>query len=128
MAPLIYLDTHVAAWMYAGRTDLFPAKVKSLLEEHDLLISPAVKLELQYLYEIQRTADPAATVVASLEREVGLAVCDLPFREVAEVALAQSWTRDPFDRLIVSQAALRGVSLVTKDRLIQERFDRAVWG
>lgn len=127
MAPLIYLDTHVAAWMYAGRTDLFPAAVKSLLEKHDLLISPAVKLELQYLYEIQRTAEPAAIVVAALEREVGLAVCDLPFRDVAEVALSQSWTRDPFDRLIVSQAALRGASLVTKDELIQASFKGAVW-
>lgn len=127
MAPLIYLDTHVAAWMYAGRTDLFPAAVKALLEEHDLLISPAVKLELQYLYEIQRTAEPAATVIAALEREVGLAVCDLPFREVVEVALTQSWTRDPFDRLIVSQAALRGLLLVTKDRLIRESFGQAVW-
>lgn len=81
MAPLIYLDTHVAAWMYAGRTDLLPAGVQSLLEEHDLLISPAVELELQYLFEVQGTAEPAAAVVAALEREVGLAVCDLPFRK-----------------------------------------------
>ena len=128
MAPLIFMDTHVAAWKYAGRTDLLPAGVQSLLEEHDLQISPAVELELQYLFEIGRTADPASTVVAALEREVGLAVCDLPFRKVVEVALAQSWTRDPFDRLIVSQAALRGLSLVTKDRLIRESFGSAVWG
>lgn len=127
MAPLIYLDTHVAAWMYAGRTDLFPAGVQSLLEQHDLLVSPAVELELQYLFEVQRTAEPAAAVIAALEREVGLAVCDLPFRQVVKVAMAQSWTRDPFDRLIVSQAALRGLSLVTKDRLIRESFDQAVW-
>lgn len=128
MAPLIYLDTHVTAWMYAGRTDLLPAGVKSLLEEHDLLISPAVELELQHLFEVQRTAEPAATVVTALEREVGLAVCDLPFRKVVEVALGQSWTRDPFDRLIVSQAALRGLPLITKDRLIREKFSQAVWG
>jgi len=127
MAPLIYLDTHVAAWMYAGRTDLLPTSVRSLLEEHDLLISPAVKLELQYLYEIRRTAEPARTVVAALERDVGLVVCDLPFREVVEVALAQSWTRDPFDRLIVSQAALRGLHLLTKDRNIRENFPEAIW-
>ena len=128
MAPLIYLDTHVAAWMYAGRIDLLPAGVQSLLEEHDLLISPAVELELQYLFEVRRTAEPAATVVAALEREVGLTVCDLPFRKVVEVALTQSWTRDPFDRLIVSQAALRGLSLLNKDRLIRESFSPAVWG
>src|SRR4051794_3725648 len=106
MAPLIYLDTHVVAWMFAGRTELIPESVRVLLDEHDLMISPAVKLELQYLFEIRRTAEPAKTVVETLTREVGLRVCDLPFAEVVEVALAQSWTRDPFDRLIVSQAAL----------------------
>lgn len=127
MAPLIYLDTHVAAWMYAGRTDLLPDRVQALLEEHDLLVSPAVILELEYLFEIKRATEPAKTVLAALQREVGLAVCDLPFPAVVETALTQSWTRDPFDRLIVSQAALRESRLITKDRHIRESFPEAVW-
>jgi len=127
MASLIYLDTHVAAWMFAGRIDLIPERVRALLDEHDLMISPAVKLELQYLFEIGRTAEPAKGVIEGLGREVGLKVCDLPYAEVVEVALDQSWTRDPFDRVIVSQAALRGVSLVTRDRLIRDHFQDAVW-
>ena len=79
MASLIYLDTHVVSWMFAGRLDLFPVQVRKLLEEHDLLISPAVKLELQYLFEIRRIADPAKVVLEEPRREVGLKVCDLPF-------------------------------------------------
>jgi PIN domain nuclease of toxin-antitoxin system len=128
MAPLIYLDTHVAAWMFSGRTNLIPESVQALLEQHDLTISPAVMLELQYLFEIRRTTEPARTVVDTLRREVGLKVCDLPFADVVEVAWTQDWTRDPFDRLIVSQAALRGAALATKDGAIREHFPRAVWG
>ena len=128
MAPLIYLDTHVVTWMFAGRLDLFPARVRELLDEGELLISPAVKLELQYLFEVRRTAEPAKVVLESLGREVGLKVCDLPFSDVAEIALSIDWTRDPFDRLIVSQAELRGAPLITKDRLIRDQFPRAVWG
>lgn len=128
MAPLIYLDTHVVAWMFGGRTDLIPENVQALLEQHDLAISPAVMLELQYLYEIRRTAEPARVVVESLRREVGLKICDLPFADVVEMAWDQDWTRDPFDRLIVSQAALRGAALATKDGLIRENFQLAVWG
>jgi PIN domain nuclease of toxin-antitoxin system len=127
MASLIYLDTHVVAWLFAGRLDLIPPSVRALLDEHDLIISPAVKLELQYLFEIRRTAEPARVVLESLGREVGLKVCDLAYADVVEVALDQSWTRDPFDRVIVGQAALRGSSLVTGDRLIREHFERAVW-
>ncbi len=127
MASLIYLDTHVVSWMFAGRLDLFPVQVRKLLEEHDLLISPAVKLELQYLFEIRRIADPAKVVLESLGREVGLKVCDLPFPDVVEIALSLDWTRDPFDRLLVSQAELRQTPLVTKDRNIRDHFPRAVW-
>jgi PIN domain nuclease of toxin-antitoxin system len=127
MAPLIYLDTHVVTWMFAGRLDLFPARVRELLDEGELLISPAVKLELQYLFEVRRTAEPAKVVLESLGREVGLKVCDLPFSDVAEIALSLDWARDPFDRLIVSQAELRGTPLITKDRLIRDQFPRAVW-
>jgi PIN domain nuclease of toxin-antitoxin system len=91
------------------------------------MISPAVELELQYLFETRRTAEPAKVVVESLGRDVGLKVCDLLFPRVVEVALDQNWARDPFDRLIVSQAALRGSSLITKDELIRQHFEHAVW-
>jgi len=30
VAPLIYLDTHVAAWLYAGALDLVPDSVREL--------------------------------------------------------------------------------------------------
>lgn len=128
MAALIYLDTHVVLWLYGGRTDLLPAGVRDLLRQQDLLISPMVVLEMQYLFELQRTSEPASTVLAALSREIGLAVCDLPFSEVAQEALRQDWTRDPFDRLIVSQAALRGAPLLTKDQAIRDHYSHAVWG
>lgn len=127
MASLIYLDTHVVAWIFAGRIDLLPSRVRNLLDEHDLLISPAVELELQYLHEIQRTAKPARQVIEALGREVGLEICDLPFSQVVEVALDQAWTRDPFDRLIVSQAMLRETALVTRDQVIRDNYSAATW-
>jgi PIN domain nuclease of toxin-antitoxin system len=127
LAPLIYLDTHVVAWIFAGQLDLLPPGVKERIEGHDLLVSPAVEMELQYLYEVKRTAEPAATVLDVLEREIGLKVCSVPFRNVVEVALGQSWTRDPFDRLIVSQAVFRGVPLITRDRMIRTHCPLAFW-
>ncbi|HZF12979.1 MAG TPA: PIN domain-containing protein [Thermoanaerobaculia bacterium] len=127
MASLIYLDTHVVTWLRIGRTDALPQLARRLLEENDLLISPFVVLELQYLFEIQRASEPAEVVLAALTRDIGLEVCELPFVEVARMALGQSWTRDPFDRIIVSQAALRNAPLVTRDQLIRDHYSQAVW-
>jgi PIN domain nuclease of toxin-antitoxin system len=128
VAALIYLDTHVAAWLFAGRVDLFPPAVRTLLDENELLISPIVVLELQYLYEIQRTAEPARVVVESLEDKIGLKVCDQPFPPIIGTALDQQWTRDLFDRILVAHAALRESPLVTRDRTIRDHYPQAVWG
>jgi len=128
MATVTYLDTHVAAWMFAGRTDLLPPRVRRLLEDREILISPIVGLELQYLFETGRTTEPAAVVLQALIQEAGVRVCDLPFADVIEMAQRESWTRDPFDRIIVGQAALRKASLVTKDATVRSHYRRAVWG
>jgi PIN domain nuclease of toxin-antitoxin system len=127
VATVIYLDTHVAAWLYAGTVELLPPLARRLVEQHELLISPMVALELQYLHEVGRTLTPADPVLEALRRDLALQICDLPFAEVARVALSQSWTRDPFDRLIASAALCRAAPLLTKDALIRANCPRAIW-
>lgn len=127
MATLIHLDTHVVAWLYVGRFDLLPDTVKDLLNTHELGVSPMVRLELQYLYEIDRLATPAAAIVDELAGAIGLVLCAEPFHAVVAEAERQSWTRDPFDRLIVGQSAYSGSTLVTRDERILEHYAHAVW-
>lgn len=123
----VYLDTHTAAWLYAGREELFPPVARRTISESELRISPAVLLELHYLFEIGRTERPGSEVIADLGERLGVRLCDLPFSEVVRAAVSQSWTRDPFDRLIVGQAAVRDALLLTKDGTIHEHYPRAVW-
>lgn len=124
---MIYLDTHVVAWLYAGQLANLPPAVHKTLDSNELLVSPMVVLELQYLHEIGRLSEPAESVMAALGTEIGLRVCDLPFPLVAGAALSESWTRDPFDRIIVSQAKLSDRQLISKDRHIHEHYPKAVW-
>ena len=124
---MIHLDTHVAAWLYAGRSDLFPTGVRSLLESQELVVSPMVVLELQYLFEIGKTTEPANTVMAALERVLGIRQSTLSFESVAAAALEFDFTRDSFDRLITAQADVAEAPLITKDRMIREFYSRAVW-
>jgi PIN domain nuclease of toxin-antitoxin system len=127
MAAVTYLDTHVVVWLYAGRLDLVPPSAAARLEQDDLLVSPAVRLEVQYLHEIGRIRVPPGEVFPYLEASVGLGVCDLPFSRIVTAALGHSWTRDPFDRLIVAQAAVRGATLLTRDEQIRARYPKATW-
>ena len=84
MAAVVYADTHVVAWLYAGRADLIPARARALLEDGRILVSPIVALELEYLFETGRTTERARHVLQSLNRDLGLGLCDLPFPDVVE--------------------------------------------
>lgn len=127
MAALIYLDSHVATWLFAARTDLLSRQAIDLIEREDLYISPMVRLELEYLREIGRLSPSSHEMVGTLSEKVGLQVCDLPFSTVAEHAAQQRWTRDPFDRLIVGNAAAREARLLTRDETIRANYSAAVW-
>ena len=125
---MIYLDTHVVVWAYAGDLERFPATVCQLIEESDLLISPIVLLELQYLHEIDRLTVEPGVIFENLASTIGLTLCDLPWQRVITEALPQSWTRDPFDRLITASAAARDATLLTKDETILAHYRKACWG
>jgi PIN domain nuclease of toxin-antitoxin system len=127
--PLIYLDTHVVFWLYAegARARLSAAAREAVRVAEERRVSPMVRLELQYLYEIGRSGAPPAVILDELDATLALTVCDADFAAVVHAAERLAWTRDPFDRLIVAQAALRGAALVTSDATIRANYARAVW-
>ena len=125
---MIHLDTHVVVWLYAGELTRFPPGARKRLEREELRVSPIVALELEYLYEIGRTTDDASAVLKELARTLGLVQDEGSFAAVVAAARALTWTRDPFDRLIVGHAATAGVALLTKDRMIRRHYRQAVWG
>jgi PIN domain nuclease of toxin-antitoxin system len=127
VAAVIYLDTHVVVWLYAGLTARLSPTVRDLLNSSDLLISPVVLLELQYLYETGRTMEPGSTVVQDLSQRISLQVSEEAFQHVIILAIQQTWTREPFDKIIVGQAALRQTTLVTKDRAMRQHYPHAFW-
>jgi PIN domain nuclease of toxin-antitoxin system len=86
-----------------------------------------VYLELQYLYETGRTTEPGGTVIDDLSRRIGLCVSAEPFQHIIALAVQQTWTRDPFDRIIVAQAALHQTTLVTKDSVLRQHYPGAFW-
>lgn len=84
-------------------------------------------MELALLYEIERIRYTPDVILGNLNRTIGLAVDDAVMVDIVNHALAMHWTRDPFDRLIVANAALHGVTLITKDQIILENFEDALW-
>jgi PIN domain nuclease of toxin-antitoxin system len=124
---VIYLDTHVVVWLYSRDESRFAPRALELLEEHELLISPMVILELEYLYETARVTEPARAMVEYLGDRVQLRLCSRPFEEVVRRAALMKWARDPFDRMITAQASLGDTMLLTKNGEIHTHYPHAAW-
>jgi PIN domain nuclease of toxin-antitoxin system len=124
---LIHVDTHVLVWLYAGEAGRFPPEARQLLEDSQIVASPMAVLELQYLHEIKCISEPGARVVQDLAARIGLQIDDVSFRELIASAEHLSFTRDPFDRLIVAHASVRNAALLTADKTVLKHYKRAVW-
>ncbi|NKQ35466.1 MAG: type II toxin-antitoxin system VapC family toxin [Chloroflexi bacterium] len=124
---MIYLDTHVVVWLYAGLLEKFNQQVGEALNDQEVYISPVVRLELRYLYEIERITVDADAIVTDLSSRIGLNVCGKDYNAIVTQAMEVTWTRDPFDRLIVAHAALHDDILISKDQNILEHYAYALW-
>ncbi|MGD0902222.1 MAG: PIN domain-containing protein [Terracidiphilus sp.] len=123
-----YLDTNVVLWLAQGSLASLSARAAALLETANLLVSPMVLVELEYLHEAGRIRLAARDIQRKIEHELGVRLCDLPFALIAGAALDESWTRDPFDRLIVAHAKAKGfASLISADEEIAQHYLRTVW-
>jgi PIN domain nuclease of toxin-antitoxin system len=114
---LILLDTHFALWA-ALQPERLPARVAKLIGERDT----AVAFSVATLWEVAIKASvgrPDFTVDAvELRRWLlveGFSEVPIQAAHVLHVARLPWHHRDPFDRLLVAQAALEGLTLWTVD-------------
>ena len=124
---MVYLDTHLVLWLYAGSVNLISKEILQALDENELYISPIVELELQYLKDSKKIKKAPAEITEALHKEINLKICSKDFHSIVRESLHLHWTRDPFDRIIVAHAALNNNSLFTKDDTIRAQYKQAVW-
>ena len=108
---MILLDTNAVLWLHQGHRRAGRLETQS----SRLYMSPASLLELQFLVEAGRLrlrSGAAASDVAEDDRWV---VDDPPSSDWFRRAVEIGWTRDPFDRLLVAHARLRGWRIATGD-------------
>jgi PIN domain nuclease of toxin-antitoxin system len=121
------VDTHVVVWLFAGDAGRLSKLAKQAIEQYDLRVSPMVKLELGYLYEIGRITVPPESILRDLAVRIGLLVHAESYERIVDHALALRWTRDVFDRLLVAHAEVEGTPLISKDASIRKHYPRTIW-
>ena len=121
------IDTHIAVWLFTGEVERLSGVAVELIEGSDVVVSPMVRLELSYLFEVGRLTIGGSDIVNDLAWRVGLVESPVPLPTAVDAAAALTWTRDPFDRLIVGDALAAGATLLTADTAIRHRVESALW-
>jgi PIN domain nuclease of toxin-antitoxin system len=124
---IVYLDTHIVVWLYAGLTEKLTENAKRAINDREVLISQMVRLELQHLFEIGRIKAKPSNMIKSLSKSIDLGISDCPLSEIIDEALKIKWTRDVFDRLLVAEATTKGVGFITADEDIKTNLKQAIW-
>lgn len=118
----LLLDTHLLLWA-AGMADRLPPAARALIEasEHELVFSAASLWEVAIKSGLGR--DDFQVNAHVLRR--GLldnGYTELPITSAHAVAVSSlpPLHRDPFDRLLVAQAVIEGITLLTADALVAQ--------
>ncbi|MDP2956244.1 MAG: type II toxin-antitoxin system VapC family toxin [Longimicrobiales bacterium] len=111
-------DTHVWLWMTAEPERLGP-DARALLEDasNEILLSAASAWEIAIKVGIGKLRLPErpSSYIPSRMQAGGVAPLPITLAHAAAVAGRPPHHRDPFDRLLVAQARIEGVPLLTSD-------------
>ena len=123
-----YLDTNVVIFLHSANVARMTPRAMDRIETSELLISAMVMLELEMLCEKSALKYSASQILAALNQQIGVSVCQLPMSAIMTSALAIKWTREPGDRIIVANAVANNEApLITSDRRIHEHYRNAIW-
>lgn len=114
---MILLDTNAVIWLVQRH-----ARAQPLLKLPRLFVSPATLLELQFLEESGRLRAAAGRAADLVAHDPRWRIDDVSSRKLFEAAGELAWTRDPFDRLIVAHAQVKGWKLATGDTRLIDRL------
>jgi PIN domain nuclease of toxin-antitoxin system len=128
----LLLDTHTLLWYVAGDPHLSKAAVALIMDPaNDVFMSPASYWEIAIKVSIGKLTlhRPYEDFIDLCANGYGFVILPIEPRHTARVAALPFPPnhRDPFDRLIVAQALVEGMSVVSADRKIDTYGITRLW-
>ncbi|MEQ8815175.1 MAG: type II toxin-antitoxin system VapC family toxin [Thalassobaculum sp.] len=123
----LLLDTHILIWAMSTPDRLSPAVREALTAPgNDVLVSAASAWELSIKHALGRIVFPLAELAELLDR-MGLEALPISVAHAVAAGALPRHHNDPFDRMLVAQARLNDLLLVTEDAMIR-RYDAPIFG
>jgi PIN domain nuclease of toxin-antitoxin system len=123
----LLLDTHLVLWWMNGEASRISKKALAALgsEGIDPIVSAVTVWEVAIKRGLGKLEAPD-DLLSQLER-AGVELLPISARHADLVAALPPHHRDPFDRLLVAQATLEGLALVSDDEALGRYDVEIVW-
>ena len=125
----LLLDTCTFLWV-AEEASL-PPRVVELYQsrDNDVYVSAASAMEIAVKYSTKRLSlnDPPPVWLPRLRALHGIGALPVDEESALHVALLPWIHRDPFDRLLVAQAIVHGMTILTPDPMVARYPARTLW-
>jgi PIN domain nuclease of toxin-antitoxin system len=113
----VLLDTHTLLWALAS-SDKLPGAARKLIHDAEVYASAASIWEISIKSSLGKlTADP--TQVLDAIEPAGFALLAISGAHAAKVKDLPALHKDPFDRMLVAQALIEPMMLVTNDEALR---------
>jgi PIN domain nuclease of toxin-antitoxin system len=126
----LLLDTHVFLWAVM-EPRLLSAKIRRLLEDPTtgIVVSAASAWEIATKFRLGKLPGAAAVVADYAAAIRGMQAQRLAIRDnhALRAGSLRQAHRDPFDRLLVAQAEIEELVLVSKDRALRQFGVTLLW-
>ena len=116
----LLLDTHIVLWAITGDRTLGDAFLDRLRHDPDIFLSPVTLWEITIKQAAGKLDGPPD--LAERVRDMGFREQSVTHAHAMTAGRLPAHHRDPFDRMLVAQAVVEGLTLVTRDPDIR-RYD-----
>jgi PIN domain nuclease of toxin-antitoxin system len=127
----VLLDTHTFLWWNSSHGSRLSVRAREVLEEEatDGLVSVVSAYEIAMKAargSLELPTEPSRYVPDRLARH-GFEALAIELRHVLRAGALPFIHRDPFDRLLIAQAQLEGVPIITADPAIAQYDVEVIW-
>lgn len=126
----LLLDTQCFLWWFTEPERINSEAIEQIVsEDNELFFSVASAWEIAIKVGIGKlpVSEPVDTYLASRMRLLGAKYLDIVFPHACKVATLPLLHRDPFDRILVSQAQIEKMILVTADEILTQYSVDVLW-
>ena len=126
----LLLDTCTFLWALSGEPPL-PVRVADMVQDpgNDVFLSAASAWEIAIKYAVGKLKLPAdpARFVPAMRAERGFTALAVDEESALHIAKLPALHGDPFDRLLVAQAIVHGMTILTPDPILARYPARTMW-